>query len=75
MQKAERRYVINDPPTCEFLKDNLKAEMDAIEGYSDEAARTNDAIWKRAIQSIAVDEMHHREVLEALSSAFKCTKG
>jgi len=64
--------VIYDPPTCEFLKANLRAEMDAIEGYSDEANRTSDIVWKRAIQSIANDEMHHREVLEGISKQLKC---
>jgi rubrerythrin len=64
----------SDPPSCEFLKASMQAEMDAIEGYSDEAARTDDVVWKRAISSIAQDEMHHREVLENLSNRLKCEK-
>jgi rubrerythrin len=48
--------------------------MTAIEAYSDEASRSDDIVWKRAIQSIANDEMRHREVLEGVSTHLKCTK-
>jgi rubrerythrin len=71
---TERRYVIEDTPSCEFLKKNLKAEMDAIEGYTDEADRTDDIVWKRAISSIAQDEMRHHQVLESLAKQLKCNK-
>jgi rubrerythrin len=69
-----KETTIKDFPTCQFLKDNMKGEMDAIEGYSSEADRTDDLVWKRAISSIAQDEMRHHAVLESVSKRLKCEK-
>ncbi len=64
--------LMKDPPTCDFLKENIKAEKEAIESYTVESSRTDDLVWKRAISSISVDEMHHLEILEQIHRDLDC---
>ncbi len=59
---------------CKFLEESIKDERGAIEKYMNEVARVDDPVLKRAIKSIAIDEMDHLEVFEAKSKQLGCER-
>ncbi len=72
MEKEKKILKITDPPSCDFLQRNIKAEKQAIEEYMRESLRTSDETIRTAIHSIGVQEMEHLELLEGIKRKMGC---
>lgn len=64
--------LMHDPPSCEFLERNIKAEKIAIEEYMRESSRNDDLVMKTAFHAIGVNEMEHLEMLEDIARKIGC---
>jgi rubrerythrin len=68
----EKPYLMDDPPSCEFLERAVRDEEEAVEMYMSESYRTNDPLSKKAFHAIAVEEMEHLKMFEYMARKIKC---
>lgn len=68
----KKSLVINDPPSCDFIRRNIKMEEKAIEEYMAEWARTDSLALKAAFENLGIAEMHHLQMLEEIGRSIGC---
>jgi len=73
-EEEKKGLVLSDPPSCEFLDENIKDEELAIKTYMAESDRTNDPVLKETFHKLAQDEMNHLHLLESIKKKLSCKK-